>query len=465
MAHVIKAVIFYNGCPITQADLLRFLLDRKAATSVSEKEAYMNKFNYRWIALALSLMLMAALGAGVMAQEAPTTVDPIVVGDADAESLAIVQQYLATRDPNLLAEDVQYFEPGTAGPISGRDFIAQNQGLFYGQGFTESAALPILYIVADEGFVIVEFEYTGTNTGAFAEQPATNIDVLIPMIGVYQVQTGQIVRASVYYDSNQLYTQLGYGFTPGVGIPMTDPAFGPMVDGQPLPNFVGDILNDPTPFYGQRVVVDGNVGRSVDADSFVLYENQFLAPNYEVLVITQTEEAEDFIQLADSRVRVEGTVYQLGSQEMTTAFGRQVDQNLFADFEGDTVILADSVVNIEVVQTIGHIVDTPEAFHGQQVTVNGLVGDPVGAQAFALYQPQLIGIRGQVLVIDATGQQMDYAAMRDQELRVLGTVYSGAADGELITTETGLNFADPAFNEYRDWPVIVAQEIVPVTFP
>ena len=404
------------------------------------------------------VILILVFGSGVVAQDTATQDDPVIIGDENAESLQIVRSYLESRDPNLLAEDVAYFESSTAGPVTGRDLVTQTGGLLYNEAFTDTIATPVRYIVADEGYVIAEMEFTGTNTGTFAEQPATDMEVLIPMIGVYQVDTGQIVRASVYYDTNQLYRQLGYTFGTGVGVPTPDPAVMADVQDVRLPTWVGNVLEEPAAYYGQQITVDGYVGRAISSDSFVLYENQFLAPNYEVLVITQSEEAQDFIQLADTRVRVEGTVYQLGSDAMTEHLGGEIDPG---DFEGTTVIVADSITNAEVVQTIGHIVDNPEAFYGQEVTVNGLIGDPVSTQAFTLYQDQLIGIRGEVLVINNTGQEIDFEPMRDTRIRIRGTVYNPDADGQAITDQTGIPYDDPAFNDYRDMPVIVAEEMAP----
>lgn len=417
----------------------------------------MNKLNYRWLTLSLVILLMGVIGTGIAAQEI-VTVDPHIIGDTEAESLEVVRSYLETQDPNLLAEDVAYFEAGTVAPVIGRDFLTQTNGLFYNQAFADTLATPLRYIVADEGYVTVEMEFTGINTGPFVDQPPTDIQVLIPMVGIYQVETGQIVRISLYYDTSQLYTQLGYAHVPGV----VPPAHAPLIPAQQLPSWVGDILEQPAAYYGQRIVVDGYVGRAVDADSFILYESRFLAPNYEVLVITNTEEAEDFIQLADTRVRVEGTVYQFGSEEMNVELGRQLDSTAFAEFDGSTIIIADSVINVDVVQTIGHIVDNPEAFYGQEVTVNGLIGDAVGPQAFTLYQDQLIGIRGEVLVINNSGQELDFATLRDTRLRVRGTVYNPETDAQIISEQAGISFDDPVFSDYRDMPVIVAEEMLPV---
>ena len=417
----------------------------------------MERLKSRWIGLLLLLLIIALAGANVMAQDTVATT-PVVIGDSDAESLQVVQSYLETRDPNLLAQDIHYFEPSIRGPNASRDTIAQTESLFYDQAFTDIALVPLRDIVADEGFVIVEMEFAGHNTGTYFGQPATDVAVLVPMIGVYRVETGQVVYANLYYDTNDLYSQLGYGWYGPVG---GDPRL--MMDPQGnLPTWVGDILDDPSVYYGEHVIIDGNVGRAMDSDSFILYENQFLAPNYEVLVFTQTEEARDFIQVPDSRVRVEGTVYPYNAQDLSTQLNRELDPLVFADYESAVVIIADRITNVEVVQTIGHIVDNPEAFYGQEVTVNGLVGDPVSQEAFTFYQDQLIGIRGQVLVINHSGQAMNFAAMNNEHMRIRGTVYSGMADAQAIADRTGLNIADPAYADYREMTVIIAEEIAPV---
>ena len=421
----------------------------------------MNNRFPRFIGLVLVILMAAGMSLTVVAQDTTTVEDAIIIGDENAESLEIVQSYLETRDPNLLAEDAQYFDSTTSAPIVGRDIISQTQDAFYGQAFSETLAVPIRYIVADDGMVVVEFEFTGVNTGEFAQQPPTGANVLIPMAGVYQVEAGQIVEARLYYDSNLLYTQLGYGYPYAPAGPPNPALYGEVWAGD-LPVWVGDITEAPDSYYGEQVVVDGYVGRAVDANSFVLYQDQFLGPGHEVLVFAQTEESQDFIQLADTRVRIVGTVQQFGSDEMRAQLDREIDDATFAEYESMPVIVAESVTNVEVVQTIGHIVDNPDAFYGEEVVINGLVGDPLGTQAFALYQDQLIGIRGQVLVIDNSGQETNFAELRDTRLRVRGTVYDPALESEQFTEQTGLilNLDDPAFADYRDLPIIVAEEIV-----
>ena len=187
----------------------------EASTSCIRKGGKMNRLRFQLPVLVLAVLLGAVLAVSVMAQET-TTPAPVVIGDANAESLQVVQSYLDTRDPNLLAEDIAYYEPGVAGPITSRGVITQTESLLYNQAFTDTASVPIRYIVADEGFVIVEMEFTGLNTGPYLQQPATDREVLIPMVGVYLVETGQIIEARLYYDTNELYTQLGYGVGPGV---------------------------------------------------------------------------------------------------------------------------------------------------------------------------------------------------------------------------------------------------------
>ena len=401
-----------------------------------------NRIPYRILGVLLILLMT---GLGVVAQEA------VIVGDADAESLEIVQNYLQTRDPNLLAEDAQYTDPVSTAPITGRDVITQTQDNFYGQTFSESLATPIRYIVAEDGIVVVEFEFTGTNTGEFADQPPTGANVLVPMVGIYTVETGQIINMQIYYDSNALYTQLGYTYGPAPGGAVA-PIYSQDLVGYPM--WVGDITEDPVAYYDQEVVVDGYVGRALDASSFILYQDEFLGAGHEVIVFDNSGQGQEFIQLADTRVRVVGVVRDFVAQDIEAELGYDLDENAFADVQELTVIVASSITNVETVETIGHIVDNPEAYYEQEVTINGLIGDFINPQAFTIYQDQLIGIRGEVLVIDNSGQQeLTFAELPNANIRVQGTVYAPSSEID------GVDLSDPGYDPYRDMVVIVADEI------
>jgi hypothetical protein len=271
------------------------------------------------------------------------------------------------------------------------------------------------------------------------------------MVGIYTVETGQIINMQIYYDSNALYTQLGYTYGPAAGA-VGAPIYSQDLVGYPM--WGGDISEDPLAYYDQEVVVDGYVGRALDASSFILYQDQFLGAGHEVIVFDNSGQGQEFIQLADTRVRVVGVVRDFVAQDVEAELGYDLDENAFADVQPLTVIVASSITNVETVQTIGHIVDNPEAYYGQEVTINGLIGDPLSPQAFTLYQDQFIGIRGEVLVIDNSGQQeIIFADLPNANIRVRGTVYEPAS------VIDGVDMSDPAYDPYRDRVVIVADEI------
>jgi hypothetical protein len=420
------------------------------------------KLSVRFLIAALAVLL-PVLTTAAQDPTPEVTIDPMqeeveIVGDPESESLHVVRSYLETGNPNLMAEDANYFDQTRGVPLIGRDMIDQTGMGIYDGMLNTRMAVPLRYIVADN-VVVVEFLYYGT--AVVAPDATESVDPTldpalrdqdmmgVPAIGIYEVEAGQIVRATVYYDHYSLQIQHGVDLDPYAGGPYYTGTYYP-----DEPMWVGDITNNLEVYHGQTVTVDGYVGRALGDNAFVLYQDQFLGGGNQILVVSS--EDTDFIQLADTRVRVTGTVHSAGETLDADDEGMgEVDWNDpdYAEFDGQTVIFAKSITNVETVMTIGHIIDNPDAFIGQMVTVNGRIGDTLTPGSFMVYQDQLIGVRGRVLVVDNSGQTgANWEDFRDNQVRVHGTVYRV---GSPELQDMDINTADREEGEV----VIIADEI------
>jgi len=108
------------------------------------------------------------------------------------------------------------FDPGIvsvdpSGTYNGIDaFLGYVQG--YITGFPDAKLNPT-HIVESGDLVIVEGEYTGTNTGPMATpqgtMPATGKSIRLPYADVFEVKNGKIAKHRTYFDQMTFLGQLG----------------------------------------------------------------------------------------------------------------------------------------------------------------------------------------------------------------------------------------------------------------
>jgi hypothetical protein len=290
------------------------------------------------------------------AQIVPTT-DPagtiIYVGDPNQESVQVVMSYLQTRDPQLLSDNAEFFDLTTGQPAVGRDAITQMQNDFFGQAFTGTLLQPMTVIAADNGYVVVEFNFAGSNTGTFRNNPATNFPVSVPMVGIFQVESGQIVNARLYYDAATIQSQLGLTTT-GAVVALTpaevagvQPTPGAVVETTPADTAATNpaqeldvVLDDPAAFYGQTVTVEGSIFELMNERLFRISDFDLIDPD-ELLILHSTD-GELNLQ-PDVRVQITGTVQPFHLADIESQFGFDLDDALFVGFENQPVLIADSV--------------------------------------------------------------------------------------------------------------------------
>lgn len=126
----------------------------------------------------------------------------------DEDSIRLIQAFMGSHDPALIAEDATYHDFTTAEPLRGRAAIGHLLDMLYRTAFP-GAMDEIRHVVAGDGRVVVEYVFRGVNAGNLMGLPATNREVEIPTCAVYDVAGGAIQAARVYYDSAQLTRQLG----------------------------------------------------------------------------------------------------------------------------------------------------------------------------------------------------------------------------------------------------------------
>lgn len=288
----------------------------------------------RLMVLAAALLLALPATAGmVVAQDGVT-----IKGDPDSEALAVVQQFLAERNPELLAEDVQYMDQSVLQPGQGRDNVLEQHGTFFGQPPETWQVVPTMFVVADDT-VVVEYQLT-IREDAAAEALATYQGVTVPLVGIYTVQDGQITAIRRYYDQGSLQTQVGQaGGAIGLG--------GAVPGAQPLN--VGNIIDDFDAYEGQSVSVTGFVEEPLTEQSFVLSSGGGLLSDPDMaLVLAASPEGPVFGEFADDEsVVVTGTVRSFSYEELQDEVGYELSPDIYGPREEMPVIVA-----IDAVRTL-----------------------------------------------------------------------------------------------------------------
>jgi ketosteroid isomerase-like protein len=303
--------------------------------------------------------------------------EPEFIGDQNQESVQTVLSYLQSRDPNLLAEDAEFFDLTTGQPTVGREPITQMQNDFFGQMFTGTLVQPSRVIAADNGWVVVEFNFSGMHTGTFHDTPATNLPVSAPMVGIFHVENGQIVNGRLYYDVATINQQLG--MTTAGGMSTTDQSQAtPLPSGETAAGETGDnaglatgdtetsgqtdvqsdvaagtnpqaldaVLDDPAQFYGQTVTVEGNVTELLNERMVRLTDDDLIAAD-SLLVLHSVDDSLGVGMDQNARVQVTGMVEPFVLADVESQFGIDLDDALFVGFENQPVLIADSITPMQ----------------------------------------------------------------------------------------------------------------------
>lgn len=413
-----------------------------------------------------SLMLIIALLLAAFALPVSAQDDVTVTGDANAESLQVVQQYIETRDTSLLADDVVFYDATLPQPAVGVNAVGAYGPYgtdFYSESLTDILWTPQRYIVSGNT-VVVEYEFTGQGG---PDTTAAGVTVTEPMVAIYEVENGVISSANFYYDAASLQYQLGY-------TPYADPYYDPYY----APNFgyydpytslttyslsVDDIIDFGVDYYGETVTVRGDVGRAVGENAFVLNDQDLIdiSPD-SILVIDNTEEGLDFIQLPDADVVVSGTVSEFIIADLDAEYDFDFDltEDEFGEWEGTPVIIATTAVNLNDVETLETIDENPQAFVDQTVTVRGEINELLGLTGFLLEDnDDLIDLDQEYLpVVDVfTAGNMLTGLELDSDVVVTGTIRTFVlADFE---AEYDFDFDDDLYADYENQPVLVADTI------
>jgi|GEM_PF-360752 len=127
------------------------------------------------------------------------------------QGLSAAQQnmlaYFETHDPRYVAEDAVFINMGTGETYKGRAEIGAMLHYIYQVAF-DAKVQPVDHVITEDKAMVQGF-FKGKHIGEFAGIPATNNYVEVPMCVTYELKSGLIQKARIYFLTDVLLKQLG----------------------------------------------------------------------------------------------------------------------------------------------------------------------------------------------------------------------------------------------------------------
>ncbi len=111
---------------------------------------------------------------------------------------------------------------------------------------------------------------------------------------------------------------------------------------------------------------------------------------------------------------------------------------------------------------IGDITGNHETYYGQQVTIQGVVEEFLNARTFVVGEGSAL-LDNQLLVIDASGQEIPLTVARDQQVQLTGMVYPSIQEGGMDLVKSDLATADMTAPMVTEAPTVEAMGTAMVT--
>lgn len=103
--------------------------------------------------------------------------------------------------------DDVFFHDVSSQPCRGKEEMREFMAVFY-RGFPD-LHIEIRNVIAEGSLVVAEYDLLGTHTGTFLVHPPSGRSFRIPAVSVYEHDGSLFTRETVYYDSADLFGQLG----------------------------------------------------------------------------------------------------------------------------------------------------------------------------------------------------------------------------------------------------------------
>ena len=216
-----------------------------------------------------------------------------------------------------------------------------------------------------------------------------------------------------------------------------------------------EVLDNTENLIGQTVTIRGTVEEVVGDSSFLISDDQFFVDE-EILVVNASGEVMVLPEEGESQMQVTGEVQQLIFADVEELYGLTLDPDLYADYEEQPVIIAQSMA---LAPDPGEITANPELYYNRLIAVEGEIEEVLAPDIFTLDEDRLFGAED-LLVIGSK----DVTDIQDESVVVVTGIlrpYIKAEFEQDYELALDLSVQERIEGEYTEKPVFVAEEIYP----
>ncbi|NEP18466.1 MAG: hypothetical protein F6J97_16450 [Leptolyngbya sp. SIO4C1] len=216
-----------------------------------------------------------------------------------------------------------------------------------------------------------------------------------------------------------------------------------------------EVSDETAQLIGETVSIRGKVEEAVDESSILMEEDNLFGGD-QVLVINVSEQPLVLPEGEGQEVQATGEVIQFTLADIETEYGLDLDPELYADYEDQAVVLAQSLA---LAPDPSDISADPSQFYNQPISVEGNIDDVLAGDVFVIDGEEIIG-QDDLLVVS----RFEVPSLTDdsgQPVVVTGTLRPYvAADFERDYDLTwDLDFQQQIEAEYSEQPVFVAEDV------
>jgi hypothetical protein len=223
-----------------------------------------------------------------------------------------------------------------------------------------------------------------------------------------------------------------------------------------------EVAENTNEYIGQIVTVRSEPIEKISPNTFTIEDEQFFGSE-PILVVNATGEPFVFPE-EGTEIQVTGEVRNFVIADVEREYNLGLEESAYVDYENQPALIARSIA---IAPEPGQLTSNPEQYYGKPLAVTGEVEEIQGANAFTLDEDQLFGGQ-ELLVLRATPTASNQAAIQDGEKVAVTGVLRPFVVAELerdydFNWDTGIQQQLEA--EYRDRPVLVAEEVYPSAIP
>lgn len=220
-----------------------------------------------------------------------------------------------------------------------------------------------------------------------------------------------------------------------------------------------DIAEDTEDYIGQTVTIRSDVVETVEPATLIVEDQAFFGGE-NIVVVNASGEVFSLPE-SDAEIQITGEVTRFVLADIESAYGVDLDPDLYVDYENKPAIIAQSLA---LAPEPGEITSNPTQYYGMVLAVTGEIEEVYSSGVFTLDEDELLGGEDLLVIVDSP---------------VMTNVYEGetvAVTGELRSflladierdydLDWDLDVQQELEVEYSGRPVLVVEQIYPSAIP